>query len=102
MKANQFFVGRSFHHYERQAVPVIAAGVLQPPVEIARCPSCGVAVHATESDDEGRCAKCSGVMCPPVPREDDVISQVFAAARASAVEHVGGEWSPAQHTRCAS
>jgi hypothetical protein len=89
--AASFFAGRSFHH-ERQAIPLVAAGVLQPPTRapveatITRCPSCGVAVHASESDDEGRCQTCSGAMYPPVPRETDAISQAFAATRASVVE----------------
>jgi hypothetical protein len=41
-------------------------------------------------------------VCPPVPRERDIISQLIADFRATFVEHIGGEWSPGQHARRAS
>lgn len=101
--AAAFFAGRSFHASatDRQAIPVIrgeqaigrvecieAAGILQPPVRVARCVRCGEPVHATESTDEGLCATCAvvssaDIINPPTPREDDAITAAFTGARAT-------------------
>lgn len=46
--------------------------------------------------DSCSCRSCSMV------RSTDAIDDVFVATRAAVVEHVGGEWSPAQHARRSS
>ena len=53
-------------------------------------------------DDAGKRQRIP--VCPPVPRERDVISQVFADMRAAVVEAVCpiDGWSVAQHCRRAS
>lgn len=65
----------------RQAIPVVKSDDVDPRFVVERCDA--------------------GVLQPPV-RSTKTIDEVFDATRAAVTEHVGGDWSPAQHVRRAS
>lgn len=50
------------YHPQDQFARVVEPQLAPLPWEVTRCPECGEPAHASETDDEGRCAPCrSGI-----------------------------------------